>query len=83
MGILLPLKELKQEDDRRHVADAVIAVHEDFPSLLRRAACVPDHRHVLHAEPELLVDLRRVDEDEGVAPDVPRKRLRESHTDRS
>ena len=54
----------------RHAA--VIAVHEDFAPLLRRAACVPDHRHVLHAEPELLADLRRVDEDEGIVPDVPR-----------
>ena len=59
----------------RHAA--VIAVHEDFPALLRGAACVPDHRHVLHAEPELLADIRRVDKDEGAVPDVPRA-LREN-----
>ena len=54
----------------RHAA--VIAVHENIPSLLRGSACVPDHRDVLHLQAEFLSDLRRVDEDEGVVADVPR-----------
>ena len=54
----------------RHTA--VIAVHENIPSLLRGSTCVPDHRDVLHLQAELLPDLSRVDEDEGVLADVLR-----------
>ena len=46
---------------------AVVSVHEDVPPLLRRTARVPDAGDELHLVRELLADLRRVDEKEGVA----------------
>ena len=49
----------------------VVAVDDDVAPLLRGPACVPDARDVLHLVRVLLAYLRRVDEDEGVLPDVP------------
>ena len=70
-----PLKP-GERDDRHGLASAraagrdhaaVVSVHEDVPALLRRTARVPDAGDELHLVRELLADLRRVDEKEGVA----------------
>ena len=50
---------------------AVVSVHEDVPALLRRAARVPDAGDEPHLVRELLADIRRVDEKEGVASHRP------------
>lgn len=46
----------------------MVAVDDDVASLLRGLACVPDVRDELHPVRELLADLRRIDQEERVAP---------------